>query len=394
MASVSEWLSYAPLEIAIKATVFALVTMGVLILFIWGRRAYRGRYFARRDARASEIRQSWSRIVSLEIPPATWRKKRLDRGLIESILLDQIDLASPAEVPALVQCLRDSGLLDRYLYEARTWRGWKRQRALLTLGRTRAPEAIPTLAHALDSRSSAVVTAAIRALGNIGMPQAMIPILDRLAEGTLVAPTVPLKHALVNGCKTEPSLLVRYLQEMPPQLRDLLAQSLGQIASPELADDLAVLAGDPSPEVRASVARALVGCRRDFAIGLLFTLILDDVWFVRLRAVASLGELRDPGAIESLVRCLCDPHRIVRQRAAMALVHFETEGPEILEQVIETHDKYALHSLVSELQRSGRYADLLKRLRHGLGESLNQQLIKAAETARHEIQQKEPEPVA
>jgi HEAT repeat protein len=393
MASGSEWLSYAPLEIALKATIFALITIAVLILLIWGRRTYRGRYFARRDARACEIRQSWSRIISLEIPPATWRNKRLDRELIESILLDQIDLAIPSELPALVQCLRDSGLLDHYIYEARTWRGWKRQRALATLGRTRTPEAIPTLASALDSKSGAAVTAAVRALGNVGTPQAMIPILDRLAEGTLAAPPIRLKHALVNGCQSEPALLVRYLNEVKPEIRDLLAQSLGQIVSPELAEDLAVLAGDTSPEVRASVARALVACNRQFAIGLLFTLILDEVWFVRLRAVAALGELRDAGSIESLVRCLCDNNRIVRQRAAMALVYFEDEGPEILEQVIDTNDRYALHSLVSELQRAGRYADLLKRLGHGLGESLNQQLIRAAETARREIQQPEAEPV-
>jgi hypothetical protein len=188
-------------------------------------------------------------------------------------------------------------------------------------------------------------------------------------------------------------LLFRYMDQASPEMRNLLAQALAQIASPEMGDDLAILAGDPSPEVRASAARALAGCRRDFAIGLLFTLVLDQVWFVRLRAVAALGQLQDKGTIEALVRCLCDPHRIVRQRAAMALVPFEHEADLILQQVIASGDKYALHSFVSELQRSGRYKNLLHSLREHGGEVLNEALILATEVARQELQPKVPERV-
>jgi HEAT repeat protein len=388
MASDFSWLRYAPLEIALKATGFALFTIGALILFIWARRTYRGRYFARRDARGYALRRDWARIVSLEIVPDTWREKALDRELVETMLLDEIDVAGREDLPSFVRCLRESGLLDRYIFEARTWTGWKRQRALLKLGRTRASQAIPALAEALDSSDLAVVTAALRGLGRMGVPTAAIAILDRLAEGTLVAPVIPLKHALVDACRKQPSIIVPYLHEVKPAWRDLLAQALGQIASPELAEDLAVLAGDSSPEVRAAAARALSGCRRDFAIGILFTLVLDEVWFVRLRAVASLGQLHDPGTIESLVHSLCDNNRVVRQRAAMALVPFETESGNILKEVIATRDKFALHSFVSELQRHGRYSEMLRRLQAENSETFGKDLVEAAEAARHELRQK------
>lgn len=387
MGSGSSWLSYAPLEIALKATAFALFVIGILIFYIWARRTYRGRYFALRDARAFAIRRDWNRIVSLDVPAATWREARVDRELVEAMLLDAIDVGSPEELPKLVNCLRQSGLLDRYVVEARSWSGWHRQRALAKLGRTRAPEAIPALAEALDSHDPAVVTAAVRGLGHMGISKAAAPILDRLAQGTLRTATVPLKHALVNTCRERPSVIVPFLSAVTPPLRELLTQVLGQIATPELAEDLAVLAGDSSPEVRAAAARALGACSLDLAVGLLFTLVLDDVWFVRLRAVSSLGNLHDPATIDSLVRCLSDPNRIVRQRAAMALVPLETKAGSILKKVIAKKDKYALHSFVSELQRSGQYSELVVSLTQEQC-LLNEQLIAAAESARLELQQK------
>lgn len=386
MGSGSDWLAYAPVQIALKATLIALVTIAALILIIWTRRTYRAHYFGARDARALAISQDWARIVSLEIPPATWINRSLDREIVASMLLDRLDVAESGELQALFKCLRASGLLERYIFEARTWRGWKRQRALARLGRTRAPEAIPALSEALDSKNLAEVTAALRALGNIGIPRAAIPILDRLIEGKLAAPRVPLKHSLVSACHSEPALLIPYLNEVQGEFREILAQALGQIARADMADELAVLAGDPSPEVRASAARALARCPREIAIGLLFTLTLDEVWFVRLRAVSSLGQLHDPGTIASLVKSLCDTNRIVRQRAAMALTSFETEAAEILEAVITTGDKYALHSLVSELQRSGHYPEVLERVRESSGFT-HPDVIGATEAARRELKQ-------
>ena len=53
----------------------------------------------------------------------------------------------------LLARLRNSGLLDLRIRDARTSQGWDRRSALLTLGRTRAPEAVPALVEALESPS-------------------------------------------------------------------------------------------------------------------------------------------------------------------------------------------------------------------------------------------------
>ncbi|HLH07997.1 MAG TPA: HEAT repeat domain-containing protein [Terriglobales bacterium] len=324
----------------------------------------------------------------MEIPPESWRQNSLDRQLVESILLDQIDVTTGDELQALLRCYRDSGLLDIRIYQARSSHGWKRQAALAAIGRTREPEAIGALSEALSSPQPREVTSAVRGLGRIGLPQAAIPILDRLAEGQLKVPEIPLKSALVNCCREQPSLLLNYLRNCEDSVREVLTRSLAEVISPELGDELALLCQDPCPEVRASVARALGKIRPEFGVPMLTTMTMDEVWFVRLRAVVSLAAFKDPSSIDVLVRCTSDPNRVVRQRAAMALVQFQNEQRFILQQIIDLNDKYALHSFVSELQRCGHYGKLIHLLKANQWKSGYEDLIKAVDYAHQELSMK------
>ena len=394
MASGSSALwNYAPVEIAFKATIISLIAISALIFFIWARRTYRARYFARRDARAYFIRQRWPQIVSLRINPETWREKALERELVQTILLDNINIATEDELPSLLRCLRVSGLLDVRIQQVRATRGWKRQAALLALGRTRAPEAIPALAEALSSNRPGVVAIAVRALGNIGVPEAAIPILDRLVQDKLPVSAVSLKGSLVRCCKAKPSLLLQYMAGVSAELREVLARTLAEIATPDMGEDLAILTSDPSPEVRASAARALRHTQPDFAVPLLTSLSIDEIWFVRLRAVVSLSSFHGHDSIDALIRALCDTNRVVRQRAATALASFHSDVCWILKGVIATGDQYALHAFISELQRHGQYGELINQLRT-LARTRPQDtyLIAAAENARNELA-REIEPV-
>ncbi len=78
----------------------------------------------------------------------------------------------------------------------------------------------------------------------------------------------------------------------------------------------------------------------------------DPVWFVRLRAIVSLGKLTDTRAIPSLLRGLTDSNRLVRLRAAEALVGLGTELAPNFEQVVATRDRYGLHAYLTALENS------------------------------------------
>src|ERR1700758_1077794 len=127
MASIFEKLwRLGPAAFVFKAIVAAIVGDGLLLAFILLRRAYRKRYFAKRDARVFEMRQIWDKLIAGEIPYHTWRKKPFDRRIIESMALDAFEAGGQEESARLLKFLRLSGLVEKRIFEARRLTGWRR----------------------------------------------------------------------------------------------------------------------------------------------------------------------------------------------------------------------------------------------------------------------------
>lgn len=363
MPSVSRLLNLmGPAGLIVQALLASLTVVVGLLAFILLRRGARRLYFWRRDRRVLEVRADWDAIVDGTVRPKTWVLGRMSRDIVEGILLDRLEVAPPQEVERLLECLRFSGLLDARIHEARIWRGWHRHKALLVLGRMRVPEAIPALAEGLDDADEECRIAATRGLGRMGLPRAAVPILQRVSTGKLEAPSSVLLDALINNCRPTPALVLPFLLKSVEGARPLLARVLGEIATPDLGEDLLLLASDESSEVRASAARALACARPCLAVSILAGLVDDEEWFVRLRAVVALGELEDPRAIPILLHGLCDRNRQVRIRSACGLSRLKNHLEDILYLALKTQDAYAIQELVSELERSGGIFELVTAL--------------------------------
>ena len=359
MASIFEKLwRLGPAAFVLKAIIAALVANGLLLAFILLRRTYRKRYFAKRDARVYELRQSWDALVSGEIPFDTWRSKPFDRRIVEAIALDAFEAAGPEQSARLLKFLRTSGLIEKRIFEARHLKGWRRMRALVALGRTRAPEGIPALAEGLRDRDLETRLAALRGLGRMACPQAAEEILAWLGEKGLTVPDLPLQGALVQCCAERPQLLLPYIKNAESHLREVLGRVLGEVATPSVGPDLLQFVGDDLDELRAAAARAMPQTHSAFAPEVLSELAADPVWFVRLRAIVSLGKLSDCRAIPTLLRGLTDSNRLVRWRAAEALVEFKTEMVPIFEKVVAARDRYGLHAYLTALENAGMRGQL------------------------------------
>jgi HEAT repeat protein len=353
MASIFERLwRLGPAAFVLKAIVGAILVDGLLLMFILLRRAYRKRYFAKRDARVFELRQKWDALISGEIPYETWRKKPFDLRIVESIALDAFEAAGAEESARLLKFLRASGLIEKRIFEARQLTGWRRMRALVALGRTRAPEGIPALAEGLRDRVLETRLAALRGLGRMACPQAAEEILAWVGETGLSVPALPLQSALIQCCAERPQVLLPYVQHAEGSLRGVLGRVLGEVATPSLGLDLLQFVGDDLDELRAAAARALSHTKSGLAFDLLNELARDPIWFVRLRAIVSLGKLSDPRAIPSLLRGLTDSNRLVRLRAAEALVELKSEMAPIFDQVVQTRDRYGLHAYLTALENA------------------------------------------
>jgi HEAT repeat protein len=354
-----------PSAFVFKAIIGAIAADVLLLAFILVRRSYRMRYFRKRDARVFELRQQWDALISGEIPYETWRTKSFDRRIIEDMALDAFEAAAADQSARLLRFLRTSGLIEKRIFEARKLKGWRRRSALVALGRTRAPEGISALSEALRDPDLEVRNAALRGLGRLGSPEAAEEILHWLAESGLNVPILPLQNALINCCRERPQILLSYLQLAGPELREVLARVLGEVASPSLGAELIGLADDELPELRAAAARALSNAQPGHAVEVLGELSRDIVWFVRLRAVVAIGKLYDREAIPHLINALADSNRLVRMRAAEGLVDFKSEIVSIFAQVVKTRDRYGLHAFLAALENADLRNTLDAELRQG-----------------------------
>jgi HEAT repeat protein len=286
----------------------------------------------------------------------------MTRDVVEGILLDKLEVSAPYQADKLRDCLRSSGLLDARALQARHWNGWRRHQALLVLGRMQMPEAIPALAEGLDDPAEDSRIAAVRGLGRLELPSAAVPVLERLSRGKLAVPSSLVQDALINNCRANPSLVLKFLSKSVEEARPLLTRVLAEIATPDLAAAISLLASDEAAEVRASAARALATAKPGLALSILGGLANDTEWFVRLRAVVALGELQDARSIPILLEALSDRNRQVRIRAACGLSRLKGHEEDILCRAMKTQDPYAVEELVSELERSGGIFELVTAL--------------------------------
>lgn len=359
------------LLILLAATV---ASIGCLLLFILVRRAARQRYFKRRDQRVLFMREIWEKIISGEVPAWRWFHDKLDRSIVEEMILDRLDSAGEEEAGQLQKLVRSSGLYAKRVRDAGNSRGWAKRHALLALGRMRLPEGIPTLAEAMKDSNDEAVVDAIRALGQIGTPEAAAAILQGISERPIQCPPQTLQTALVGCYRSDPNALLDRALGAADDQRPMLARALAEVATRCVSGDMLTLAADRLAEVRASAARVIAIARPHYALDILSLLVSDEEWFVRLRAVVAMGELLERRSIPILIRALCDSNRFVRLRAASALVGFQGEEEHILRLAMETGDCYALQAIVSEMERSGRIPELVD----GLSDSVHRPVIEPA----------------
>jgi HEAT repeat protein len=349
----------SPAHILMLSLIATATGIVLLIAFILLRRAYRNRYFLKRDRRIQFIHRNWQGILSGDIPVQDWFLSKMDRNIVEKVLLDRIAAAESGEIQALQEFARHSGLRDRRMHQVRHGRGWNRRLALLALGRMQLPESVPALSEALSDPSDETVVDAIRGLGRVGTPEAGRNIIRHVSRKPDQRPLRTVMDALAQCYASEPQLLLAEVQQADDVLRPILARALAEVADQGINSNLADLALDPLAEVRASAARIISSVKPPFTLNILQSLTDDSEWFVRLRAAAAVGTLRDKNGIPMLVTLLCDPNRFVRLRAASELVCFKGEEEWIIRLAMETRDLYAMQALISEFERSGRLSEIV-----------------------------------
>jgi len=340
----------------------AMLGVGMLLVFLMGRRVIHSFRIRRYDELAFKIHNQWREIVRGDVPIETWRKDPMQCEIVQSIVIEEIGAATDKDRAGLQDFLRASGLIGLCIEKVKEGHGWSRRRAILALGAMRVPEAIAPLSEVLGDWQLETRVAAVQALGRTGLAEAAEPIIEAFMVGALKVPLDPVTNALVRCYLDRPAAILPFLRRSQGESRELLARVASELATAEMADEMIVLAEDPRPEVRASAAKALSLAPLPLAIPALGDLARDEVWFVRLRAVIAVGEIRHPRTIPILLETVRDPNRLIRMRAACTLARFEHRRIEILQNIVDSRDRYALHALISALELGGGFEQTLKEL--------------------------------
>ena len=181
--------------------------------------------------------------------------------------------------------------------------------------------AMPVLLPLLSSGERSVLIEAVRALGRIGDPSAVQPLL-RIIGDAAVDPHVRLEAVAAVGSLHQPAVsdaLLDLLADPSPAIRAAALRSLAAFDRESFMTVLSGLDPDPHWSVRAALATVLGTLPAENGLPRLQAMLSDADQRVIPFAIASLVKLKAPSAAALLVDRLKAEDPVVRAAAATAL---------------------------------------------------------------------------
>jgi len=260
-----------------------------------------------------------------------------------------------------------------------------RAKSIRNLGKLRHQPSWPLLVSALDDRHVDIQEVALRSLAALGAPESFPALCNRLhtaAQSKSPAPPLQgLQAAMVDfSLACVPALLpslrhpdFRVRMRATEILKTMICRQAARqpgftlrsevLTVPMVELLLTGLAVDTSAEIRARMAEVLVFLPDPRVQPVLCALLRDRQWFVRLRSVRAVAQLRHaatPLFIDIRDR-LNDPHWRVREAATQTLLSLGQKGrlqlyeyflismdPEIRKQIVEVIERTGLMSVLVE----------------------------------------------
>jgi HEAT repeat protein len=220
---------------------------------------------------------------------------------------------------------------------------------------------------ALKNRDPKIQYDAAEALGEVGDSRAVEPLVTALKNDEFSGVRWKAAEALSKLGSPAVPALIGALRHDDDDVRWKAAIALGEIGDPQAIEPLILLLCDEDRFVKSHAALAL-GSIGEPAINPLLRALREGDGNLRWGAAIALGKIRDPRAIEPLIRALADKYENVRAESASSLAAMGkpalgpllrflkfSEGPERLEVVTalgELHDTDAIQPLFQMLENA------------------------------------------
>jgi len=226
------------------------------------------------------------------------------------------------------------------------------------LAQTKDPQAAPALLEALRGEFYTVRSRAATALGAIGDPGAVAPLIHRLGD-----PELEVRMAAVRAlgkCKlpeTFDNMADLLLEDPQIEARQAAARALGETKHPQAIQYLMIALRDPFWWYeREQAAEVLLGAIEGFGalvVDELLEALSDTEMTVRRYAARLLGRIGDPRAIHPLGMRLYDTHFEVGQAAAESLAGFGPTGLKVLADALQHPEMWLRQHAIFGLTLSG-----------------------------------------
>lgn len=235
----------------------------------------------------------------------------------------------------LSQLLETRGAVETARHQCHSRRAGTRLGACRLLGDAGSPFAVIDLVPLLNDRNPDVRRTAVRALGRLGQPSGVAPLL-----GALRLPHPPPVDDVANAVESIRDcpvvLLLRGLQDPSVPARSAAVELLGRLQVLDAVDHLVdVVAHDPSLEVRVRAVRALGRLGSPRAVAPLVKCVHGGPRALRAEAVRSLGRLGAAEAVPDLLMLLLGDSLRLGGSAAEALAQIVPLGVAVLEGVAD-----------------------------------------------------------
>jgi hypothetical protein len=315
---------------AVLASTAISVLMAALLLAVLARHVGRTRHEAREVQRRDAVRPLLHDLLEGE---ASGSDVRSAPTALDEVVLHLLPQLRGGDRQVLQRALAERGVVDRAAGDLTARAAWRRGRAAALLGSAAGAEHVSSLAALLADRAPAVRSAAARALGTIGDPAGVRPLLAALSGRTALPSGVVGMALLDLGTAALPDLREALLHGSEPA-RALAAELVGLhgdlASSPVLIETVRDHDQPPAVRLAAAVALGRIGSPR--ATDALCRVLAADPWPPLQHAAAeALGRIGDPTALAALAAGLASPAEQVVTACAEALAALGPEGMELLE---------------------------------------------------------------
>ncbi len=278
---------------------------------------------------------------------------REDREAIEEVLIEESFFSGEENRAGFLQAVTASSIHAAWIQRLKKGRTLDRVHAARILGYFPDEGGVRALTQALGDSSAKVALSAVLSLGRLKAGTAVPALVEALPHLPRIIPDITLTAVLASCARNEPKSLAQLLKSPDDRIRHIGAWALSDIADASVLADMVSAANDSYAEVRAKVARGLARIPQALSVQTLAVLAYDPVWFVRLRALHSLGELGMPEGAGIAFAGLDDEGHEVRSRAAYALRKIQGMNLDLAVEVLRTKPRSSFESLISEWERAG-----------------------------------------